>query len=51
MLPLSEKLYFSVITLTFFCCRREEKKHDESIMRSPKTEIDLQFYGKNELEQ
>ena len=51
MLPLTEKLYFTVITLTCFCCRREEKKLDESIMRSPKTEIDLQFYGKNELEQ
>ena len=51
MLSLTEKLHLSVIFLTLFCCRKEEKKLDESIIRSPKTKIDLQFYGKNELEQ
>ena len=39
-----------MIFLTLFCCSKEEKKLGESIMRSPKTEIDLQFYGENELE-
>ena len=51
MLSLTDKLYFSVIFLTLFCCRKEGKKLDESIMRSPKTKIDLQFYGEKELEQ
>ena len=51
MLSFTEKLYFPVIFLTLFCCRKEEKKLDESIMRSPKTETDLQFYGENKLEQ
>ena len=51
MLSLIEKLYFSVIFLTLFCCRKEEKKLHDSIVPSPKTEIDLQFYGENESEQ
>ena len=51
MLSLTEKLNFSVIFLTLFCCRKEEKKLDESKMQSPITEIDLQFYSENELEQ
>ena len=50
MLSLTEKPYFYVISLTLFCCMKEEKL-DESIMQSPKTEIDLQFYGENKLQQ
>ena len=51
MLSLTEKLYFSEIFLTLFCCRKEEKKLDESVLPSPKTETDLLFYGENNLEQ
>ena len=50
-LSLRNYIFLLVIFHALFCCRKEEKKLDESIMPSPKTEIDLQFYGGSELEQ